>query len=293
VTGEDGPLAPPAPLPPAAAGGRDETARGTDLGPRVTPSLAAEAVELTVGKRRILDGVTLAAGGGEIVALVGPNGAGKSSLLRVLAGDASPTAGRVLIDGRPIGDYRSRELARRRAVLPQQTVLPFAFTVREVVEMGRFARRGEDDPAAIDRALTATEAVHLADQVFSTLSLGEQARVSLARVLAQEAPILLLDEPTAALDLRHQGIVMALARRMAHDGGISVVVLHDLNLAATWADRIVLIAEGALVADGRPAEVLTGDLLSRVYACPVAVVPHPVHGGPLILPFPGGAGGPG
>jgi iron complex transport system ATP-binding protein len=125
--------------------------------------------------------------------------------------------------------------------------------------------------------------------VFSTLSLGEQARVSLARVLAQEAPILLLDEPTAALDLRHQGIVMALARRMAHAGGISVVVLHDLNLAATWADRIVLIADGSVVADGPPTQVLTGELLSRVYACPVSVMPHPVHGGPLILPFPGGA----
>lgn len=235
--------------------------------------------------------MSLSAAGGEIVALVGPNGAGKSTLLRVLAGDSPPTVGRVLIDGRPIGTYRPRDLARRRAVLPQQTVLPFAFTVREVVEMGRFARRDEEDPEAIGRALAATEASHLADQVFSTLSLGEQARVSLARVLAQEAPILLLDEPTAALDLRHQGIIMDLARRMAHAGGISVVVLHDLNLAATWADRIVLIADGSVVADGPPIEVLTGDLLSRVYACPVSVVSHPVHGGPLILPFPEGAGG--
>ncbi len=256
----DGPLSPPAPFPPLRLGeGGECTSRGRAI--EVTLSLVAEAVELIAGKRRILGGVSLAVAGGEIVALVGPNGAGKSTLLRVLAGDAAPTAGRVLIDGRSIGSYRPRELARRRAVLPQQTVLPFAFTVREVVEMGRFARRGEDDLAAIGRALVAAEASHLADQVFSTLSLGEQARVSLARVLAQEAPILLLDEPTAALDLRHQGIVMALARRMAHDGGMSVVVLHDLNLAATWADRIVLIADGAVIADGAPIEVLTGELL--------------------------------
>jgi iron complex transport system ATP-binding protein len=225
---------------------------------------------------------------GEVVALVGPNGAGKSTLLRTLAGDEPATAGRVLLDGRPIESYRPRALARRRAVLPQQTVIQFAFTAREVVEMGRSPHGGDEeaDAAIVRRSLEETDAAHLGERIYPSLSVGEQSRVSLARVLAQTAPILLLDEPTAALDLRHQEMVIGLCRRIANTGGTVVIILHDLNLAAGFADRVVLLCDGRVVADGPPAATMTEALLTEVFACPIAVVPHPVRDGPLVLPLP-------
>ena len=250
--------------------------------------LAAEGVGVQVGGRWLLRDIDLGVSPGEVVALVGPNGAGKSTLLRALAGDEPTSAGRVLLDRRPIEDYRPRDLALRRAVLPQQAVIQFAFTAREVVEMGRAPHRGDGDTdaAIVTRSLEQTEAAHLADRVYPSLSVGEQSRVSLARVLAQETPILLLDEPTAALDLRHQGLVMSLCRRIAGAGGTVVVIMHDLNLAAGFADRVVLICNGRLLADGPPAETLTGSLLSDVFACPITVVDHPARSGPLVLPLP-------
>ena len=254
----------------------------------MTPSLVAERVGVEKGGRWLLRDVDLVVSPGEVVALVGPNGAGKSTLLRLLAGDEPPTTGRVLLDGRPVDAYRPRDLALRRAVLPQQAVVQFAFTAREIVEMGRAPHRDRDGEgeAVVARALARTEAAHLADRIYPSLSVGEQGRVSLARVLAQQAPILLLDEPTAALDLRHQGLVMALGRELAQAGGTIVVVLHDLNLAAGFADRVVVLNAGRIAGAGSPAETLTEPLLSDVFACPIAVVPHPVRGGPLVLPLP-------
>jgi iron complex transport system ATP-binding protein len=234
--------------------------------------------------------VTLSFEAGEVVALVGPNGAGKTTLIKVLAGDLVPTGGRVLLDGRPIAAFKPRELALRRAVLPQQTVLQFAFTAREVVEMGRTPRleRGsaERDAAIVARSLARTDATHLAERIYPSLSVGEQARVSLARVLAQETPILLLDEPTAALDLQHQGMVMDLAHEIAREGGLVVAVLHDLNLAAAYADRVVILHDGRLAADGTPWQTLTEGLLSEVFACPILVTTHPARDCPLVLPIP-------
>lgn len=246
--------------------------------------LVAEDVGLLAGGRWLLRDITHEFAPGHVIALVGPNGAGKSTLLNVLAGDMVPTQGGVHLDGRPIRDYRPRELATRLAVLPQQVMLQFPFTAREVVEMGRHARRGVNDASAVARALSRTETRHLAERTFPSLSVGEQARVSLARVLAQETPILLLDEPTASLDLRHQQLVMRVAREIASTGGTVIVVLHDLNLAAGGADCLVLLREGRLVASGPPAEVLTERRLTDVFEYPISVTAHPLHGGPLVLP---------
>ncbi|MEA2523291.1 MAG: heme transport system ATP-binding protein [Thermomicrobiales bacterium] len=250
--------------------------------------LVAEQIGVAVRGRWLLRDISLTVSPGEVVALVGPNGAGKSTMVRVLAGDLSPTTGRVVLDDRPIGDFRPRELSLRRAVLPQQTVLQFAFTAREVVEMGRGPRRGENDEAAVTASLAKTESSQIAERIFPSLSGGEQSRVSLARVLAQEAPLLLLDEPTASLDLRHQQLVMEVARNLAAQGAMIVAVLHDLNLAASYADRIVLMHEGRLVADGSPWQTLSESLLTEVFACPIAVTPHPVRGCPLVISLPTG-----
>ena len=170
----------------------------------------------------------------------------------------APTTGTVWLDGRPIGSYRPHELALKRAVLPQQSLLQFAFTVREVVEMGRSPHDDTADElrAQVDRALERTEMTQFASRVYPSLSGGEKARAQLARVLAQQAPLLLLDEPTASLDIRHQQHVMSLAQDVAAEGGSVIAVVHDLNLAATMAHRIALLHRGRIVADGAPWVVM-------------------------------------
>jgi len=225
-----------------------------------------------------------------VLALVGPNGAGKSTLLSVLAGDLTPAAGAVLLDGRPLSAFRPRALALRRAVMPQQTLLQFAFSAFEVALMGRGphlgARRGESDAdlAIVREALARVDALELAGRAYPSLSTGEQQRVTLARVLAQQAPILLLDEPTAALDIRHQELVMQIAREQAAAGGAVLIVVHDLNLAAACAGRVAVLQRGRLVACGAPWEVLTAELLATVFEHPITVLSHPLHDRPLILP---------
>jgi iron complex transport system ATP-binding protein len=236
-----------------------------------------------------VDGVSLDLARGEVLALVGPNGAGKSTLLKLLAGDLSPSGGEVTLEGRPLARFGAKELALKRALLPQQTILQFAFTARAVVAMGRHPHLGmagesPEDDAVVEAALARTETVPLAERVYPSLSGGEQARVSLARVLAQETPVLLLDEPTAALDLRHQQSVLRIARDLAREGTAVLAVLHDLNLAATYADRIALLDEGKLVADGTPWDVLTEERLSAVFRHPIGVVRHPRRDCPLVLP---------
>ncbi len=235
----------------------------------------------------MLAGVGVRVRAGEVLALVGPNGAGKSTLLSALAADLPPAAGSVRIHGRPASDWSAPELALRRAVLPQAASLSFPFTVEEVVRMGRApwaAARPEEDEAAVAEAMAATEVTGFAARPFSALSGGERARVALARVLAQRAPLLLLDEPTAALDLRHQELVLRLCRARARAGDAVVVVLHDLGLAAAHAHRVAVLRGGRIAADGRPGEVFTGELLSEVYDQPVEVFPHPRTGAVLVLP---------
>jgi len=244
-------------------------------------------VSYLIGGATLLQGVSLAVQPGEVLVLVGPNGAGKSTLMNVISGDLVPTSGEVILDGRAIGTYRPNELALRRAVLPQQSLLQFAFTVREVVEMGRTPHDDTADELRqhVQRALERTEMVPFADRVYPSLSGGEKARAQLGRVLAQETPLLLLDEPTASLDIRHQQHVMHLAQDVAAEGGSVVAVIHDLNLAASTAHRIALLHRGRIVADGPPWVVMEEKRLSEVYQCPIAVSKHPILNCPLILPL--------
>jgi iron complex transport system ATP-binding protein len=239
--------------------------------------LEARGVTFRVGRIPLVAGVDLSVEPGELVAIVGANGAGKSTLLRLLAGDLRPTEGDVLLNGRPIGSYGAGALARLRSVLPQQSWIQFAFTVRQVVEMGRSpyhaAKRDPAEEARVVReAMRAADVAALAERAYPGLSGGEQSRACLARVLAQDTPLVLLDEPTAALDIRHQHQVLGVVRGLAQAGKAVVAVLHDLNLAAAYATRVVAMHRGMAVADGVPEEVLTASVLSRIYEHPVEVV---------------------
>lgn len=251
-------------------------------------TMRATGVGLHRGDRQILHDVDLDVRVGEVLALVGPNGAGKSTLLAALTGDHPVSTGHVDIDGRPLDDWAPVALARRRAVLPQHHTVGFPFTAGEVVRMGRAAwartARQADDDTLVAAALTECDVTHLRDRPFPALSGGERARVALARVLAQNAETLLLDEPTAALDLGHQEAVMQVVRARADRGYAVVVVLHDLGLAAAYADRVCVLEHGRVVADGPADDVLTEELLSRVYAYPVQVRTDPTTGIPLVLP---------
>ncbi|MFB6785773.1 heme ABC transporter ATP-binding protein [Streptomyces olivaceus] len=248
----------------------------------------AEALRVLLGGRPVLDGVDVRVRAGEVLALVGPNGAGKSTLLGALAADVPAAEGVVRVHGRPVSAWSAPELALRRAVLPQSASLSFPFPVEEVVRMGRAPWAGGDeadeDDAVVADAMSRTEVTGFAGRPFSALSGGERARVALARVLAQRAPLLLLDEPTAALDLRHQELVLRLCRERARAGDAVVVVLHDLALAAAYADRVAVLRAGRVAADGPPAEVFAEELLSEVYDQPVEVLPHPRTGALLVLP---------
>ncbi|GAA3081375.1 heme ABC transporter ATP-binding protein [Streptomyces rectiviolaceus] len=251
----------------------------------------ASGLRVRLGGREVLAGVSLTARAGEVLALVGPNGAGKSTLLAALAADLPADEGVVRVCGRPTSEWPARELALRRAVLPQSAALSFPFPVEDVVRMGRAPWAGtaleEDDDRVVREAMAATEVGEFASRPFSALSGGERARVALARVLAQRAPLLLLDEPTAALDLRHQELVLRICRERAAAGDAVVVVLHDLGLAAGYADRAAVLRGGELAAEGPPGEVFTGELLSEVYRQPVEVFPHPRTGAPLVAPVRG------
>jgi iron complex transport system ATP-binding protein len=247
--------------------------------------IVASGVGFETDGVRILSAVDLEVHSGELLALVGPNGAGKSTLLSLLSGDARPSEGTMELDGRHLGSFRHRELARYRAVLTQENQVSFPFTVREVVEMGRAPwpeATAESDARIVDAAFEATDTAHLISRRFTSLSGGEKARVSLARVLAQDAGVVFLDEPTAALDLRHQEEVMRAAARLASEGRAVVVVVHDLSLAAAYADRVAVIAEGRLEAVGTPDAVVTAERIERVYGLAVEVVA--TSGRPVVVP---------
>lgn len=240
------------------------------------------------GERVVLDGVDVTVRAGELVALVGPNGAGKSTLLDVLTGDVAVTSGEVRLLDRPMAEWSEVEVARVRAVLPQRPTVGFPFTVTEVVRMGRApwhrSPHALDDDRRVAECMAAVEVTHLAGRSVLSLSGGEAARVALARVLAQETPLLLLDEPTAALDIHHEELTLRAVRNRVAAGAGVVVVLHDLGLAAAHADRVVVLSAGRIAASGAPTDVLRPDLLSDVYRHPVDVVPHPTTGSPLVLP---------
>lgn len=255
------------------------------------PVLRGEALTVRVDDKTLINDVSLGVHGGELVGVVGPNGAGKTTLLRALSGDVELSAGTVFIDDRPLGEFDARELARRRAVMPQSSYLPFLFTAREVVRMGRApweGERGEREHGAklTDYAMGLTDTQDYAIRAYPTLSGGEQSRVTLARVLAQETPILLIDEPTAHLDLRHQHLVLQLARELASEGAAVVAVLHDLNLAAMYADTALVLHRGELVAAGPTEDSLHPETLSPVFGMDFVLQPHPDLERPMLVPLP-------
>ena len=269
--------------------------------------LAARNVYAGYGGRTVLHDVTLQCRAGEFVGLIGPNGCGKSTLLRVLSGVLRPQQGIVELDNRPLARFAFREIARRIAFVPQEEKAAFDFTVQDVVLMGRFPRRqglhgpGMEDYAAVERALGAVDIAALKDRSITTLSGGEHRRVLLARALAQQTPLLLLDEPTAHLDITHQVELLLLVRRLAHPDENSgeerayrpedhptesvgvLAALHDLNQAAEFCDRIVLMAQGRILAQGTPEDVLQPAPLRDAYHADAHIGRNPVTGRPMLF----------
>ncbi|MFE0747465.1 heme ABC transporter ATP-binding protein [Gordonia sp. NPDC058843] len=253
-----------------------------------TPVLGIHArdVSVVLGGREVVRGVSLDVGPGELVALVGPNGCGKSTLLSVLSGTRAPARGHIEVDGRDVGTTSMRELARHRSLVTQQNRVDTPFTVAQVVAMGRYpwlrTSRAANSPAVIADAMGLCELGDIADRPFGQLSGGQQARVSLARALAQDTPVMMLDEPTAALDIHHQEQVLDILRVHRDAGNAVLLVVHDLTLAAAYADRVAVMKDGRLLAIGPTSEVMTVDLLSRTYDHPVEVIDH--DGRQVILP---------
>ncbi len=268
---------------------------------REQTELAAEVEGVTVaydsaGRVIVaLSALDLALRPGEVLGLVGPNGSGKTTLIRVLTGVVRPNAGRVRLSGRDVSTIPQAEIARLAAVVPQDPVLPPTFQSLDCVLMGRtphlrmLQQEGPRDLEIARRAMLATDTWGFADRPVGELSGGERQRVIVARALAQETPVLLLDEPTAHLDIGHQGAVLGLMRRFARQDGKAVLaVVHDLTLAAHYCDRLIVLSAGCVRAEGAPADVLRPELLSDVYGVAVTVIPHPDTGRPVVAPSDGG-----
>ncbi len=228
--------------------------------------------------RPVLQGVDLRVAAGDFLGIIGPNGAGKSTLLRVMAGVLAPTQGETLLMGRPLAQQRRREVARLLAVVPAPSTPLFSFTVREFVTMGRTPYLGRlqsdrpEDRRVVDEALVAADSGALADRPITEISAGEWQRVNVARALAQQPHLLLLDEPTAFLDLGHQREIFELLARLNREQGLTVVcVSHDLNLAAEYCPRLAVLAEGRIFAEGSPEAVVTEAIITEVYRAPVQI----------------------
>jgi iron complex transport system ATP-binding protein len=270
---------------------RDERAARDAIGG--TDAVAIRAIDLTAGygDRPVLHGVSLDVREGEMLAIVGPNGAGKSTLLRILGGALKPWNGRVELEGRPLGEYDRRAIARRLAMVAQENLVAFRFTVLEIVLMGRAPHLGafhfetRHDLEIAHAALERFDLLGLARRPIQELSGGERKRVFLARALAQLPRVALLDEPTAFLDLRHVAEIFARFRELRVERGMAVVAtLHDLNAAALHADRVLLIKDGAVAGYGTPEVVFTADKLQEVYETEVYVGRNPATGAISVLP---------
>ena len=252
-----------------------------------------DQVVFAYGDRGVLDHVSLQLDPGERVAVIGANGAGKTTLLKMIGGLLRVNAGAVRIDGTDVAAIPRRQIARLVATVPQELVIPFSFTVREMVELGRtayvglFGGFGAADRGAVDHDMKVTDSTCLAARVVNELSGGERQRVLVAMALAQQPRILLLDEPTQRLDLTRQAEILDLIREVSAERGLTVLAaIHDLNLAALYFDRLVVLSGGAIVADGAPDEVLRADVLEPAYSGRLCFVPVGESATPIVLPAP-------
>lgn len=247
-------------------------------------------VTLSYNGSPVLSRISFSARQGRILGLVGPNGSGKSTLIRAISRVISPVRGRILVSGQDVGKMKSREAARLVAVAPQNPELPKMITAFELVLMGRtphlrfLQSEGKKDFAVVREIMDATGTADLAERRIGRLSGGELQKLTIARALAQEPDVLLLDEPTAYLDINHQKEILNLVRSLCTDKGLTVIVcLHDLNIASRYCHRLIMLAKGAIYAQGEPSEVLTEENIKQVYGTRVHVFPHPVNQSPTVL----------
>ncbi|MFZ9333680.1 MAG: heme ABC transporter ATP-binding protein [Ilumatobacteraceae bacterium] len=257
-----------------------------DMNHEKTPVIKCENISVVRARKEILCDISLHANKGELVAILGPNGAGKSTLLSVLAGDLQSETGSVFFGDKPVTEVTNRELARLRAVLPQRVTVSFPYTVAEVVEMGRGPKLGANDEDLVESAMQRLGVAEMRNRLYRTLSIGEQARVSMARILAQDTQLLLLDEPTAVLDIGQQEKLMQIVRSLVEEGRTVIAVFHDLNVAMSFADRVILLQNGRHAASGTPRETLTPETLSSIYEHKIDVIRVNDDTGPVVIPGP-------
>ncbi|HBZ95179.1 MAG TPA: cobalamin/Fe(3+)-siderophore ABC transporter ATP-binding protein [Pseudomonas sp.] len=260
------------------------------LGDTRQPDVRLEARDLSMGyaQTTIIDDLSLIIPSGQVTAIVGPNGCGKSTLLAGLARLHKPSTGQVLLDGKAIGSLPSREVARRLALLPQDASAPDGLTVSELIRFGRQPHQGllrqwsEEDQNIVEAALIAADLVELADRPLESMSGGQRHRAWIAMAIAQATPLLLLDEPTSALDLGHQIEVFELIRQLAAAGKTVVMVVHDLSSACRYADHLIAMHKGQIVASGRPEAIVTSELVERLYGVRCTLLRDPLSGTPVI-----------
>lgn len=253
-------------------------------------TLHADAVTLRYDERTISKDLSVSIPDGSFTAIIGPNACGKSTLLRALSRLITPSAGRVILDGKNIADVPAKETARRLGLLPQSSIAPDGITVADLVARGRYPHQSflrqwsKADEEAVLAAMAATRVTELSSRLVDELSGGQRQRVWVAMVLAQETPILLLDEPTTFLDIAHQIELLDLLADLNERGRTIIAVLHDLNHACRYATHLIAIKDGAIVAEGAPADIVDAELVERVFGLPAMVIPDPVAGTPLIVP---------
>ena len=258
----------------------------------VTTRLQGNALTLGYDKKIVAENLSVTIPDGELTVIIGPNACGKSTLLRTLSRLASPLRGEVLLDGNAIAHYATKEVARRLGLLPQSSSAPAGISVSELVARGRyphqplFGRWRQEDEAAVQQAMLATGVADLAQQQVDTLSGGQRQRVWIAMVLAQQTPLLLLDEPTTWLDIAHQIELLELMQDLNQQHGRTlVVVLHDLNQACRYATHLIAMRDGQIIAEGKPAEIVTPALIETIYGLRCMIVDDPVAHTPMIVPL--------